>query len=304
MPTKNKKSKGKGKGKGKGKKADKAGAKKAAVGDESSAVESEQRKGSLDSQMQRLKIENKQQAEADDDDALLEEAMKIAAAEKKELEEEASENCTHGYNPSSPAEGRFCDKFMLEYSRAFKAARDRGGGEDGVLKCLQSAFNFTLEKYPKESRKISNMECVISCCLSLGTKLILDGNYDVATRHIAACAKYFKDNIAIELRKMNLDAKVVELFHADEHTLVQFFRKRIPCKCLDERYKEVKTITKMGICFNRQCPIPDHRAVRSKMVYCTRCCQANYCSRTCQEAHWSTHKKRCGKPIKEQPTSF
>ena len=49
----------------------------------------------LDSQMKRLQIGIK-----NDDDALLEEAMKLAAFEQKEFEEEQRKNCKHGYTPS------------------------------------------------------------------------------------------------------------------------------------------------------------------------------------------------------------
>ena len=95
-------------------------------------------------------------------------------------------------------------------------------------------------------------------------------NYNGA-RLSAVFTKYFEEFIAIRLRKTKtIDkfdrAKVGELLAADEHTLVQFFRKQIPCKCLDERYKEVKSIPKMGMCFNIDCPLPDQRAVRSKMA--------------------------------------
>ena len=80
-------------------------------------------------------------------------------------------------------------------------------------------------------------------------------------------------------------AKVVELLSADDHTVVQFFRKRIPCSCLDEKYKEVKSVKKMGLCRNPNCSLPDHgRVERSKMFSCARCGNVNYCSVECQRA--------------------
>jgi hypothetical protein len=44
----------------------------------------------------------------------------------------------------------------------------------------------------------------------------------------------------------------------------------------------------MGIC-----SLPDRKATRSKMLYCTRCEQANYCSQECQVTDWTSHKKLC-----------
>eukprot|EP00984_Skeletonema_dohrnii_P004367 scaffold1560_cov146-Skeletonema_dohrnii-CCMP3373.AAC.2 len=65
-------------------------------------------------------------------------------------------------------------------------------------------------------------------------------------------------------------AKHEELKYADKHTLVSFFRSRIPCKCLDEKYKEVKNITKMGICANLGCSKGKGGLVpRSTLSICT-----------------------------------
>jgi hypothetical protein len=94
------------------------------------------------------------------------------------------------------------------------------------------------------------------------------------------------------------------LWSADEHTLVKYLRKNIPCKCLDEKYKEVKSITKMGVCFNSQCSIPDRMVERKSMLYCTRCRQVNYCSAECQKAAWPEHKELCNKIMAEDKADF
>ena len=284
------------KSKAKGKKSGKAGG--AAKEAEEETTTKEERGAPLDSQIQRLKIDGKQQP--DDDDALLEEAIKLAAAEKKELKAAAAEkerkNCTHGYNPS-PAEARFCEEYLLEYINALKAARDRG---DSVGDCLIEAFKVVAKTYPRVLINESYLKLVISRCLADGTKFILDGNCNQA-RFYAAFTKDFERMIAVVVNetKKTSDrfdvAKLAELLDADEHTLVQFYRKQIRCKCLDERYKEVKSITKMGMCMNKDCPLPNQRAVRSKMLYCTRCRVVNYCSRECQEAAWPSHKEYCDK---------
>jgi len=84
-----------------------------------------------------------------------------------------------------------------------------------------------------------------------------------------------------------------ELFAGDEHTLVSFFGKRIPCACLDEKYEVVKSIAKVGLCANPKCSLPDRKATRDKMLYFTQCRLENYCSRECQVAHWKIHKEYC-----------
>ena len=137
-----------------------------------------------------------------------------------------------------------------------------------------------------------------TCFLAEGTKCTLDGNSDDARTH-AKITQFVEGVIAtskkVDRSKGDLDcAKIFELGVADEHTLVQFYRKQIPCSCLDDKYNEVKSVTKMGMCCNEACPLPDQRAVRSKMVCCARCRKVNYCSRECQVAAWPGHKEYCG----------
>ena len=87
--------------------------------------------------------------------------------------------------------------------------------------------------------------------------------------------------------------KIKELFVADEHTLVRYIQKHIPCSCLDAKYEEVRGVKKIGLCSNPQCKIPDHVAERSTMLCCTRCRRVNYCSAECQEVNWPWHKEFC-----------
>jgi len=88
----------------------------------------------LHSQMKGLNIDKAKDAQADDEDALLEEAIKIAAAEKEELEAAAEKKeeerliqeratCKHGWDPS-PSELGFCVKFMDEFMKSLYVAGD------------------------------------------------------------------------------------------------------------------------------------------------------------------------------------
>lgn len=87
--------------------------------------------------------------------------------------------------------------------------------------------------------------------------------------------------------------KTIELWSdPDQHTLVKYLRENIPCSCLDEKYKQVKSITKMGNCFNKDCP-KGGKVKRSTMLFCTRCRLVNYCSSACQKANWQVHKVDC-----------
>ena len=162
------------------------------------------------------------------------------------------------------------------------------------------AFNAATEKHISWMCFNSNMIILKSCFLAEGTKCILGGNSDDARIH-ANVVKYLESLLIYRQKQRRISAKAVvdpakmfELIRADKHTLVQFYRKQITCSCLDDKYNEVKSVTKMGMCCNDACPLPDCMAVRSKMLCCTRCRKVNYCSRECQVAAWPGHKKYCG----------
>ncbi len=292
MPSRKKKSKAKGRKPAVGK----GGAKKAA----DNVTAKEVKQGTLDSEMQRLKI-GEQKGDEDDVEAMLEQAIKLAAVEQQEIEKYKKENCTHGYNPSSRFHARFCEVFLKTFMESYRAATRHGHGDNifhDRLDGLKEGFVVTRMKYSKELNVVTNLERIISYSLAEGTKLFLDGKSDDA-RLCAVLASYTERAKAGELPDIQ---KMLELLDVDEHTLVQFFRKQIPCSCLDEKYKEVKFITKMGICYSPYCPLPGRRAVRSKMFQCTGCPSGHnvsYCSRECQEADWPAHKVVCGKTIEE-----
>ena len=138
--------------------------------------------------------------------------------------------------------------------------------------------------------------------LSCGTTDILNGKYDNA-RMMAALARFIDQMIEVYLLKTQAfleNQKIIEMLHCDEHTLVSFFRNRIPCSCLRVKYKEVRHITKLGLCMNPNCGVPDRMVDRSTMFYCTRCCQNYYCSAECQKVAWPRHKEMCNTKVAEQ----
>lgn len=290
MPSKKKKNKAK------GRKAAGKGGSKYAEGD--AAVE--QKMGALDSQIQRLQIEEKRQSD-DDEAAMLEEAIQLAAAEKKDIEAKEKENCKHGIIPLSRSQERFCRGYMQTVMNEYHAAAHRG--EVDAIFWLTSAIDAADAKYANQQyvlmgpTRLATMQRIKSFFLSEGTKFILDGNYD-DSRISAMAVKCFDClSIAVQKEGKTVDpaaapAKMMELSLADEHTLVQFFRKKISCSCLDEKYEEVRSITKMGYCWNDKCPLPGGIR-RSKMLCCTQCRKFSYCSRECQMVDWPNHKEIC-----------
>lgn len=166
---------------------------------------------------------------------------------------------------------------------------------------LQAGVNATRDKlkFAMIMTNPARVEKIVAYFLARGTHIIL--NADVTTEYAgipAAFALYFEEYIATHLRKIQplVDyRKIFELQHQkiDNHTVVGFLRKRIPCSCLDEIYKEVKRTTKMGICANDNCGLPFGRVERHAMLQCNSCRRMYYCSQECQAADWPFHRKHC-----------
>ena len=233
-------------------------------GDKAAAVANQD--GSLEAQMQRLTI----------DDLLI--------------------KCRHGFEVQVESEKLCIMDFMMTFDDEYRA-RARSGESDMVC-CFKAGMASTWDrsdvwKNPAMLRKI------ISCNVAFGTDQLLLEN-DNAADEVAHSASYyayfFEQYVEVHFEKsrptMNWQ-QILELHYADEHTLVSFFRKRIPCKCLDKKYKAVKSVIKMGVCANPSCSLPDRNAPRASMFSCAECHSTCYCSTECQKAHWPFHKGPC-----------
>ena len=254
---------------------------------------------SLDTQTERLKIDKDEDSQTNgDEDALLEEAIKLAAAEKDELDAASAEMeygelevCRHGYVKTTEEEEDYVILLVETFlSDLHSPGRDTNFGRSlGVANCAVA------EKYPRMwQQQASTLPLVVSFLSSYAAHLVLQGRFDVA-RLVAAMVSFFEEFKAVisgERAKPNTTV-AFELFKCtDERTIVKFLRQRIPCSCLDKIYKEVKPMAKFGVCRNPQCS--SEKVERSKMFRCTRCGDANYCSRACQKSDWPKHKERCG----------
>jgi len=196
--------------------------------------------------------------------------------------------CWHGFEEMDD----LCSDFVVAFSGAVHDAVKRGRSDSG---CLIDAKDATMDKFAVVWKDSAKLETAMSYFLYYGTKSILGGK-DGLARKCAVCARYFEQYIAAELHQTQAIMhwqKIMEVsIEGDTHTLVKFLRKRIPCACLEKKYDEVKSITKMGLCFNPQCN--NNRIVeRTKTKYCSGCRCATYCSRECQKANWPVHREDC-----------
>ena len=204
------------------------------------------------------------------------------------LREDGMVQCRHGIE-LEPHEVRRCREFITVFDNAFQAKLS--AGETDSASIFFAGIDAT-SNFADIWDSVTMVKKILSYCLALGTQYNLDGKA-VAVR-MYSYTSFFEQYIAVELEKtqpMVEFHKVIDVL--DSRAMVSFFRKRIPCKCLDKKYKEVKTITTMAFCCNEECSLPDRKVERNKILYCSGCDQVCYCSRACQKAHWKEHKEIC-----------
>ena len=224
------------------------------------------------------------------------------AAKAKAREEQAKErttaqmqqvkvSCKHGAEPLSLKR----NSIVFQFVRAFAIKVDEAEDDSNVARCLVNAHSATLDEFADVWKDVDTIKMAMSFILAAGTEELLECKFANA-RKAATYARYLEQYIAVVLNHTQATVnwpKILETHEADGHTLVKFFRHRIPCSCLDEHYDKVKSITKMGFCYSPQCSMTGKGVERSKTKYCSRCRCATYCSRECQIADWSKHKSAC-----------
>eukprot|EP00984_Skeletonema_dohrnii_P014750 scaffold6259_cov136-Skeletonema_dohrnii-CCMP3373.AAC.1 len=145
----------------------------------------------LDTQMERLKIVEDSEAEAEA--SFLDEAIKLAAAEKEALkaaiaiaEEDNScaMKCYHGYVPGE-------DHFIIDdFGKIFLSGLISLGGDVDLGECLIAASRATADKYPEAWEDPSKIKLVVSLFASNGTQHLLEEE-DIRSARFCASSAFF-----------------------------------------------------------------------------------------------------------------
>jgi hypothetical protein len=195
--------------------------------------------------------------------------------------------CQHGHVELPP--GHVCNRFVSIFFQTMESMDEN--------ETILDALTVTKRTHPNVWEDANKLDWIISFLCSVGSQLLLNGgDGEQRCRLLAFTASLLEQHVAYHLRQTRSELKsykTYELVSADRRMLISFFKKRIPCQCLDEEYNQVKSMKKMGICCNLNCALPERRVVRSKMLTCTGCRDVNYCSPECQLVDWKIHKHEC-----------
>jgi len=192
--------------------------------------------------------------------------------------------CLHG--ALIPPPGHPVNDFIITFHEEFAP----GDSYTKIAHEITDAVKMTFEKHEDVWKDSTLRKMAINFMLRIGTDLIIDRNI---------CARFncivivFLENYDGEGNYQSAVSKATEdltyLLCAEEREIVHFYRKRIPCSCLDKLYSEIKKIEDRGSrCFHCK------QTVKSKDIKtCSRCKFVQYCSKECQIKDWPTHKGKC-----------
>ena len=210
---------------------------------------------------------------------------KARKAAKAEVE---ANRCFHGFDQLSQSDR--CKEFIKAFD--LKYALTIAMGNRMVGHTYSETWNAIQQQFPEVLIDDTILKNASSHYLRIATDSILQGKMAEPNTSHACFFEEINAEVHKKSRPMNM-SKVIEMMGIDQHTSVKFVRERIPCNCLDEKYKQVKSIKKMGHCGNENCTSSDRNVERKTMVYCANCRMINYCCRECQVADWSRHKPLC-----------
>uniref|UniRef100_A0A7S2LYT7 MYND-type domain-containing protein n=1 Tax=Skeletonema marinoi TaxID=267567 RepID=A0A7S2LYT7_9STRA len=138
--------------------------------------------------------------------------------------------CYHGCVPF-PAD-HICAEFLNAFMKECRASN------------ITHALQATIEKYaqvwndPELLRRISSYICFI------GTQAVLKDTQNFEAIKLAVLAFIFEHRIENNTSELCTEPQL------RENTAIRFFKKRIPCSCLDQLYINTKGISKLKVCYD------------------------------------------------------
>lgn len=196
-------------------------------------------------------------------------------------------SCTHGWDHSKYTSAEHeRNKFIERALELFQHVTIRSH--------LEVIFKDYLRKeYPKVWTDSVSLEWIAAAFMSIGTELIIQQDTNNYNNYLCVFSEFMTQYVAYGAHKSQpliYYARIRELGWIDKRRLVSYMKKRIPCSCLDAKFKALKSLPKMGLCSNDECAVGSNMLELSSMMSCGGCRKEHYCSEACQAADWNRHK--------------
>ena len=224
--------------------------------------------------------------------------------------------CRHGSEAISTDHivYRFVEQFEVEVrtvfnSNATSAAADRMYKDTSIRYSPSSICEKVLERLKGDNQfheiwsNDTNQQMTLQLLVSLGTNLLLKEETYMAEQKYSSfaasavafgtiCLQHGFDKIDIGVNHMppGRDRNFIRDFHSScfVSDTTRFFKNKIPCKCLKEKYAQIKHVPKFG-----QCKYCLATKLRKHLYLCEKCQFSHYCSVDCQRCDYPLHKQIC-----------
>lgn len=209
--------------------------------------------------------------------------------------------CSHGQPTNVPDVcSRFINSFFKSFFRGnYERSRSSEVNLGTLIDATQTPLSTACVEFPEAINIDTNLEIVKKNIICNGTTYLL-GQYLGPPYMSLVCvvALEFIDTYtpSSPIHAGNFDGRdakkylrVMDIINGCQHSLVKYFMNQIPCKCLGEKYSQLRSTTpKMAACVGCK-----QRKERKRMYICTGCERVQYCSTACQSADVPNHKEFC-----------
>ena len=202
------------------------------------------------------KASQKVSAAAEAEESLEDQLSKLQLSDGPSMqlkEDDDSLQCTHGY--VALPDGHIGQDIIAALTQTLDLAGDL---ED--LRLVLQALQSSSQAFPNVWENAHTMERINSFFISRGVQFVLEGKEGISLAAVAFLVNVIEQRRACRVLRTQETPKMskfLEVANGDTRTLISFFRKHIPCKCLDERYREAKALKKTGTCGNAYCSLPE-----------------------------------------------
>ena len=193
--------------------------------------------------------------------------------------------CYHGQAKHTPD---VCVQFITSFFHSYECIMT----PQHVKNALKAAY----AQVPEAVNSNINRDILKKSLVSNGASALLGmcGTHNAQIAYGAAVALMLIDSfgfsdVGMDAHDANNYLRNADIINGCKRSLVKYFMKQIPCKCLDDLYSQLKlSKPKTGMC--AKC---EQTKERSELFICTGCKRVMYCSKACQIEHVHEHKEFC-----------